>query len=247
VIHVALAAYNEEGNIASLLEGIARVAASSGLAVRVVVTNDGSTDRTRETILSFRGPVEVELLDQPNAGFLKALERSLRRALEKAADDDVCVTMDADDTHPPELIPDLVRKVRAGCDVAIASRFAKGGGMVGVPPHRSVLSAGARVVLGAVLGLPHVRDYSTSYRAFRAGFLREAFRRYPRNLLEGGGFSGMAAFLARLGHLTSRFGEVPLLLRYDRKKGASKMRLWSTLRGYGGVLAGRFTGRFRPE
>ncbi len=247
MIYVTLAAYNEEKNIGALIDAVAAMSAKSGVKSAIVVVNDGSKDKTRDVIESRRGKIRIELIDQPNAGFLKALTRALQKTAEIANEEDVCVTMDADNTHSPELIPQLLVKIGAGADVVIASRFERGGKMIGVPFHRVVLSEGAKLVMSLLVPVKNVRDYSTAYRAYRVKLLREAFHAYPDNLLEGKGFSGMAGFLIRLSKLTPRIAEVPFVLRYDLKEGASSMNIGKTFEGYLALIAGYWTGKYNPR
>jgi dolichol-phosphate mannosyltransferase len=75
-----------------------------------------------------------------------------------------------------------------------------------------------------------VRDYSSGYRAYNAGFLQDAVRRGSGALFAQEGFECMAAILIRLHKAGARFDEVPLILRYDRKRGRSKMRVFRTVR-----------------
>lgn len=245
MIFVALAAYNEENNIGALLDGIKRIADIHKISMCVVVVNDGSKDRTAEVVESRKPGLSINLITQPNAGFLKALERALRKTLEIASDNDICVTMDADNTHPAEIITKLVAGIDSGLDVVIASRFQAGGKMIGVPFHRVLMSEGAKVVMKLLVPIRNVRDYSTACRAYRVGVLREAFAAYPETLLEGRGFSGMAGFLIRLSQITDRMGEIPFVLRYDLKKGASSMNVWKTFRGYIEIIIGNFRGKYR--
>ncbi len=246
MIYVALAAYNEERNIGSLLEDLARLGAGEKGPLKAVIVNDGSRDRTYEVIESFRTKLDILLLDQPNRGFLPSLARALRETVGAGEDEDICVTMDADNTHPVGLIPLMVEKIGGGSDIVVCSRFKPGGGMRGVPLHRSWLSLGARFVMERSIGIPGISDYSTAFRAFRLRILKEAFERYGDRLLEGLGFSGMAGFLIRLSYLTPRIDEIPFLLRYDLKGGSSRMRIGPTLRGYLGLVLDYQRGRLRP-
>jgi dolichol-phosphate mannosyltransferase len=246
MIYVALAAYNEEKNIGPLLADISETIRSNHIPFNVVVVNDGSKDNTLEVLKGFKEKIPLTIVDQANQGFLKALERALKKALEKAQSDDVVITMDADGTHSASLIPRLIAHLE-DMDIVIASRFQPGGKMVGVPWYRELLSVGAKALMRGLVGLPSVRDYSTAYRAYRAGLLKEAFIKYPQDLLGGKGFSGMAGFLIRLGHLTKKITEIPFVLRYDLKQGASSMNVMATVKGYLDILWAYKCGRFKPR
>jgi dolichol-phosphate mannosyltransferase len=74
-----------------------------------------------------------------------------------------------------------------------------------------------------------VRDYTCGFRAYRCRLLREAFRRYGDDFVDRRGFECMVDILLKLHRLGATFAEVPLTLRYDRKGGASKMRVARTV------------------
>jgi dolichol-phosphate mannosyltransferase len=231
MIHVLLPAYNEEKALGSLIAGIGRALPAGGF--RIWVVDDGSSDGTAEAV---RAPV-VLLRHEVNRGLGQAFRTGLSAILPVLADDDVLVTMDADDTHPPSLIPELVLPLVEGrADLTIASRFAPGGREVGVPFLRRVLSAGARFVFRALLPLPGVRDYTCAFRAVRGSVVRRAMERWG-SLVTEDGFASSVEMLLRLSAETSRVVEIPLVLRYDRKAGPSKMRVFATVRRTLAVLA----------
>jgi dolichol-phosphate mannosyltransferase len=123
----------------------------------------------------------------------------------------------------------MVGLIREGHDVVIASRYVQGARVLGVPLHRRVLSGGASLLLRVFFPITHVRDYTCGYRAYRAGCLKDAFERYSDALIEQKGFSCMVDVLLKLRAMGLIMTEVPLLLRYDRKHGMSKMRAASTV------------------
>jgi dolichol-phosphate mannosyltransferase len=173
----------------------------------------------------------VELVEhQVNQGLAAALRTGLTEALRLCGPDDVIVTMDADNTHPPRLIPGMVAKVQEGHDVVIASRFQPGSQVHGVPRSRELYSLGARWMFQAMFPIRGVRDYTCGYRAYRAGALRQAVNAFGDQLISETGFSCMADLLLKLRRLELRMTEVPLELHYDRRGGASKMHVLRTIR-----------------
>ncbi len=79
-----------------------------------------------------------------------------------------------------------------------------------------------------------MRDYTCGFRAYRVSLLRRAFDDYGESFVDQQGFQCMADILLKLRRYRPRIGELPFVLRYDRKAGSSKMKLgrttWSTLR-----------------
>jgi dolichol-phosphate mannosyltransferase len=122
--------------------------------------------------------------------------------------------------------------VRAGDDIVIASRFEGHGKMIGCPWLRATLSIGVSWLMRLLVRLPHVKDYSTFYKAYRMRVLKEGFELYGDRLLAGEGFAVSCGQLIKLSNITKRIAEVPLVLRYDMKGGRSGMKLLRTLRGY---------------
>jgi dolichol-phosphate mannosyltransferase len=229
VIHVLLAAYNEEAALGHVLEGIARALADGDY--RVWVVDDGSTDRTAEVARGWAGRIALTLLVHPrNAGLGRAFRTGLENILPRLRPDDILVTLDADHTHPPELIPLLCAPIERGeADLTIASRFVPGARVYGVPWFRRLTGLGASWLFRLVRPIPGARDYTCSFRAFRGELLTRAARRWG-SLVTEDGFAASAEWLGRVGALSPRVAEVPLVLRYDRKPTPSKMPVAATIR-----------------
>jgi dolichol-phosphate mannosyltransferase len=229
VLIVVLPAYNEAPNLVPLLDRIA--ASLQGIEHRVLVVDDGSVDDTA-AIAERRASSGVVLQKNPrNLGLAETIKRGMVAAVEQAGGaDDVIVTMDADNTQPPELIPSMLEQIRAGSDLVIASRYRPGARVRGLSVPRRGLSLGASLLFRASLPIAGVRDYTCGFRAYRASLLRQAFDRFGADqLVAERGFSCMVDILLRLRSLKPVVSEVPLDLRYDYKRGASKMRVARTV------------------
>jgi dolichol-phosphate mannosyltransferase len=229
---VVLPAFDEERALPALLR---RLAAVGGPGLAVLVVDDGSSDGTAAAAAALRSrlPRLRVLRHERNRGLGAALLSGWRAALATLPDDGIVVTMDADDTHDPALLPSLAGLIHGGADVAIASRFARGGGEVGLSLPRRAFSLGARIVLSALRPVPGVRDYTCGYRAYRCGILRRALDVYGEaGLIASSGFACTAEVLLKLAALGARCAEVPMVLHYEQKAGRSKMRLGRTLLGY---------------
>jgi len=230
-VRIVLPAYNEEKALEPLLQSIREAMETAHLAYQVIVVDDGSQDETARIAsqASFQMPVDL-VPHEVNQGLAAALRTGLAAALKQCGPDDVVVTMDADNTHLPQLISAMLQKLDGGCDVVIASRFQPGARIIGVPPLRKLYSVGARWLFQALFPIRGVRDYTCGYRAIRAKVLRHAFEKYGDRLICETGFSCMAELLLKLRKLPIQMGEVPLELRYDRRGNESKMRVFRTIR-----------------
>jgi dolichol-phosphate mannosyltransferase len=229
VLIVVLPAYNEAPNLVPLLDRIA--SSLQGIEHCVLVVDDGSVDETA-AVAEARASSGVLLQKNPrNLGLAETIKRGMVAAVERASGaDDVIVTMDADNTQPPELIPSMLEQIRAGSDLVIASRYRPGARVRGLSVPRRGLSLGASLLFRAALPIAGVRDYTCGFRAYRASLLRRAFDRFGADqLVAERGFSCMVDILLRLRSLAPVMTEVPLDLRYDYKRGASKMRVARTV------------------
>jgi dolichol-phosphate mannosyltransferase len=230
MVIVILPAYNEEEAIPLLLEHVRESMEENALEYRVIVVNDGSTDDTSSAVEQLKGRMPLLRLDhQRNLGLGVAVRTGLLHALETASDRDVVITMDSDNTHTPGLIAGMVRGIREGNDVVIASRFRAGARIMGVPLYRRVLSRGGSWVFRVLFPTRNVRDFTSGYRAYRAQMLRRAFDAYGDEFVAQGGFSCMVDILLKLRALDAIMTELPLVLRYDFKYGISKMMVFQTI------------------
>ena len=202
----------------------------SRYAFQVVIVDDGSTDGTLDVIRRWSAKIPIDVVQHVrNSGLGETIQDALFRAAQLAEADDIVVTMDADNTHSPAVIPAMVEAIDGGGDVVIASRYRRGSRVVGLSAHRHLMSHGARFLFQLAFPINGVRDYTCGFRAYRASLLQNAFARFGKTLAQERGFAAMAEILLKLRTLNPRFGEVPMVLRYDLKSGDSKMRVGATV------------------
>ncbi len=243
MLWVVLPAFNEERGLPLLLRVIQHFCPD--MPYRIIVVNDGSSDGTAKEVGAMaRECSNIEMVDHGiNRGLGEALRTGFLRVIEDKAGQaagspagsrvpDVVVTMDADNTHSAECIPQLLQAIAAGADMAIASRYTDGGEQYGLNWMRRVLSWGAGLVMHLVFPIDGVRDYSCGYRAYRLNVLNVALRRYGDTLIESHSFAAMAELLIKIAPLCSQVAEVPLILHYERKDGPSKLKVLKTMWGY---------------
>jgi dolichol-phosphate mannosyltransferase len=233
MIHVLLPAFNEEEVIGPTLDSIAAVAARLPEPVRVVLVDDGSSDATVERATAAAAASSTDLLvlrHEQNGGLGAAIRTGIYRIVDDAGADDVVMAMDADATHPAELMLAMTRLVHEGADVVIASRYVPGATVTGVPGYRRVLSDGGRWLFRLAFPIEGVRDYTCGFRAYAVEPLRRARVVYGDELCTQRGFEATVDLLLRLRQVGIRAAEVPLHLDYSSRVGASKMRVGKTIR-----------------
>jgi dolichol-phosphate mannosyltransferase len=160
---VVVPTYNEKENIAPLVDAL-EGAGIPGLSVLFVDDNspDGTADEVRR--VSQTRPWVKILVRQGVRGFSSAYQDGLAEAL-KQLGPEVLLGMDADLQHPPSAIPALVGAIQGGADLAVASRYVPGGGIMGWSRGRRIISRGANAYARWLLRVP-VRDATSGFKAY---------------------------------------------------------------------------------
>ncbi len=232
MIYIMLPAYNEARDMDELIRRIHDAMRGNGLEYRAVVVDDGSNDGTCDVVISLQKQFPVQLLKhEVNKGLGQALKTGFTRIASIADADDIVVVMDADNTHPPELIVKMNELVNNGADIVIASRYQKGAEVIGVPLYRRVLSNGASYMFRTMAPVKGVRDFTGGYRAYRVSLIKKALEKYGDKFITESGFSCMIDVLFKLSCFKPMIAEVPLTLNYDKKKGPSKMKIAKAIKG----------------
>jgi dolichol-phosphate mannosyltransferase len=213
---VVVPTYNEQENVAPLIEGIL----AGGEEIDVCVADDGSPDGTaqtvREAMARYPGRVDL-LLRHEKGGRGAAVIAAFRKGL---ADPRYryLFEMDADFSHHPRDLPKLLDKLRT-CDMVIGSRYVEGGGTSEWGMLRPLLSWLANKYIGLVARIP-IRDTTSGYRGYRREVLERAD--FDRIRIKGYVVHGEMAYQAWLNGF--RLGEVPIHFR-NRRRAASKLTL----------------------
>ena len=229
MIKIVLPAYNEEDAILPLIKDLKRILGERFEAFEIVVVNDGSTDNTAKIVSSLNLSTVKLIQHSQNKGLNESIKTGLIYSLENTEETDIIVVMDSDNTHAPGLIYRMSTLIEEGNDVIIASRYRSGSRIIGLTWKRRLLSWGGSWLFRLLFTTKGVRDYTSGYRAYRAGFLSKAFGLWGDSFINQPGFSCQVDILLKLRKIGAIMNEVPLILRYDQKKGVSKMDVKSTI------------------
>jgi dolichol-phosphate mannosyltransferase len=210
---VVVPTYNERDNLPPLARGVL-----SHAGYRLMVVDDGSPDGTGAIAdgLAAEYPGRVEVVHRTGQ---RGLGRSYIDGLKKAIaepDVDLVCQMDADLSHDPGYLPDLVRAT-ADHDVVIGSRYLQGVSVVNWPLHRIVLSAFANRYIRMVTSLTP-NDCTSGFRCWR----REALARLPLDAMVSDGYAFLVEMLFEARRRGCRIGEVPIIF-VERRQGQSKV------------------------
>jgi len=211
---VVLPTYDERENLERIAEAILAALPEANL----LVVDDGSPDGTGvlADTMAAREP-RMHVLHRPakaglgvayRDGFRWALARSETRAI---------VQMDADFSHDPADLPRLLAPLMTGSDLVLGTRYMRGGGTVGWPIHRKLISRAGTTFARVVLLLPY-RDLTGGFKAWRRELL-EAIRLREANT-SGYGFQIETTWWAH--RRRAVVTQVPIIFR-ERVAGSSKM------------------------
>jgi len=219
--YIILPTFNESGTILNLLKRFKEH--DLGQPYSILIVDDGSYDNTPRLIRNIKDlPIQIKTHPE-NRGLGEAIKTGFISALDIAKPNDAIVVMDADDTHNPNQINKMLLMLTNGYDVIIASRFQKGAEIKGVPINRQLYSRVASALFQKIYPIQGVKDYTCGYRTYRASILQNAFNRWGNSFINETGFSCMVDIILKLDYINAKMTEIPLVLRYDRKVGKSKM------------------------
>ncbi len=212
-VWVTVPTLDEVENIVQLVRGVRSAVPDA----HMLIVDDGSADGTAEKAEALGAEIGgVEVLRRPHKMGLGSAYRA-GHAIGMARGYDVMVQIDADLSHDPAALPDLLAAIERGADLAIGSRYVPGGSVPNWPKGRLRLSVWGNRYAGAVLGL-RVRDTTAGYRAYRASILRAMDIESTRST----GYAFQIEMTYRAMHAGGRIDEVPIAFT-DRVRGTSKM------------------------
>ncbi len=236
MIYLVLPAYNEEVSFENLFRKTDEYFRNElNVEYKIVVCDDGSSDRTPEMLVEYAKKLPITVLTHKiNRGLGEAMRTLFEWVAENCEDDDVIVRMDCDDTHEPKFIKGLLDKIEEGCDLVIASRFVEGGGAAGLKGYKNVLSQLAQVFMRTLFPIDGLKEYSSGYRAYKVSAIKFAIKTYGNSFiqLKGLGFTCTLEKVVKFKMIGAKFGEAPMVLRYDQKVSESKMVSSITTFGY---------------
>ncbi len=226
---VIIPTYNESDNVSLLITDLHKY----NPELTIVIVDDNSPDGTGELadqlaaqnshIHPIHRPRKMGLGTAHIAGIKWALSQNLEPIL----------TMDADFSHSPRYVPNLIRATES-FDTVIGSRYIPGGGTLHCTMPRKALSRGANTFARFVLGLK-ATDCTAGFRAYRRAVLESI----DLDAIVSNGYSFLIEMLYQCQKGGWRIGETPIVFE-DRRRGQSKISRQEILRALQTVIRLRF-------
>mgnify|MGYP001600988626 CR=1 FL=1 len=210
---IIIPTYNEKENIAEIISQVVTLQPQ----LEIWVVDDSSPDGTASIVSAImKSNLKVKLIvRKAKTGLGDAYKDTLMK-VQKMDDVRNIVTMDADGSHNPENIRDLL-DVLSDNDLVIGSRYVRGGKIVGWGPLRFFLSYFGNIYNRIITGLP-IKDGTAGFVAFR----RKVVENIDFSKISGAGYAYQIEFKNALLKKGARYCEIPIAF-IDRQVGKSKM------------------------
>jgi len=223
-ILIFTATYNEADNIAELVREVFEQVPSC----EMLVVDDNSPDGTGRILEELKAQFpKLHAIHRPyKNGLGTAHKLAVKHAL--AHGFDALVTMDADFSHDPKYLPEMMRRLEQA-EFVTGSRYAKGGSCE-YPPSRVLLSRTANSLTRLLLGIP-LHETTTSYRGFR----RSLLERMNVDAIHADGYSYFVECIYQVRRLGAKMDEFPIRFA-DRRAGSTKISKREIWRGFTTLL-----------
>lgn len=226
---VVVPTYNEKDNLPELAEKIFALKIPN---LGMVVVDDNSPDGTGKIAEALSKKYLLAAIHRPKKGGIgTAYVRAFKTILPQRPH--YIIQMDADLSHDPAVIPDLLRSAKT-YDVVLGSRYVSGGAIINWDPLRKWVSRIGNAYARAILGVPY-RDLTGGYKCFR----REVLEAIDLDSLSSVGYNFQIETTYKAHKKGFRIAEVPILFT-ERKVGTSKFNLGIILESFWKVLLLRF-------
>ncbi len=219
-IAVLIPTYNERDNIPLLMDEVFRILSYADYDSHIIVIDDNSPDGTGYLVKNIAEVNDhVHLLSRAGKyGLGSAYMDGLRWSYSNLSPD-IFIQMDADFSHSPYNLPNLVKGILEGYDVIIGSRYVKSGGSTSWSWHRKLISKVANLIVHLMLRIKE-KDATSGFRALS----KKAVNSLLNFTLSSKGYSYQIESLFLYSNLGLSIKEFPILF-FGRKKGRTKLSI----------------------
>lgn len=226
MIKIIFCAFNEEQSLQEFILNLTKEL--NGLDYEIIACLDGSQDDSLKVLKNF--PVKIlEIKNQRGLGL--AYKRLFTHVIENSSDDDLIISLDADNTHNPNQIREMLRHFENNdLDFLVASRFCDNSIMQKFPLHRRFISKTVSILLQLLFPIKKIsgqklQDYTSGYRIYKAEKLKQLYVNLRNNFISEPEFTYTCELLINLSRLNIKCDEVAISYDYGKKLGKSKLRI----------------------
>jgi len=225
--------YNERDNLSRFIESWRKVFFAINKDFHFLLIDDSSTDGGADILSQYADVIVLKLMK--NSGPGAAFQTGFNYLIERLRPEDIVFTCEADNTSDPRIAIDMIAKLNGGADLVLAACYSKDGAIEGTNIIRLILSFVANRLLKICFNLPHITTFTSFYRAYTPKILISLGGR-KENLFRTKGFVCMAELLLKAANAGAIIEEVPMKLRCDLRRGASKMKIIKNIIEYAKMM-----------
>jgi dolichol-phosphate mannosyltransferase len=227
---IIIPTYNEKENVESIIKTVLELDND----FHVLIVDDGSPDGTAEIVKSLQATNDrLFLLERKGKqGLGTAYIAGFKFGLQNGFD--LMFEMDADFSHPPAKLIELKKACIDGADLAVGSRYIKGGKLENWPLDRILMSKGASMYVRLITGIP-VKDTTAGFVCYK----RKVLETLDLDNIQFIGYAFQIEMKYKTWTAGFKLVEVPITFK-DREKGNSKMSAGIFSEAFGGVWKMRF-------
>lgn len=219
---IVIPTYNEKGNIEPLIDALEKeiFPGIKNWDMSILVVDDDSPDKTAAAVEELTKKYKnLQLLrNGDKRGLGAAYIKGMSVALEKL-NPDVLFEMDADGQHDARKIPEFLKKIDAGYDLVVGTRYSGGGSIPkNWPLIRKAYSVFGNLLVRTIFGRFSIHDWTGGYRAMR----KEVFLKEKDEMTQFKGYTFQVSFLHKAVRDGFKVSEVPFHFS-DRTLGNSKI------------------------
>ena len=232
MIKVILCIFNEEKNLKTLIPDINKKLSSLKLNYEIYACIDGSTDSSLQILQDYQNHYPIQIIEPKNQrGLGLAFKRSFQEVIKNCDENDLLVTLDADNTHDINQIETMIHQFHNyNLDVLVNSRFANSSIIKQFPLHRKLISKTVSLLLQSLFPIKKVsllplQDYTSGYRIYRAKKIYQLIELQGNNFISEPEFTYTCEILIKLSRIKSKIDEHSISYDYGRKYSKSKLKI----------------------
>lgn len=233
MIKIIFCSFNEEQNLTKLLVNLGHELQVLQRDYDITICLDGTSDNSLDVIAEFQKFHPIKVLPIKNQrGLGLAYKRLFEEVIKNSEDEDLIISLDADNTHNPEQIPQMLRYFDDNnLDLLIASRFCDKSMMAGFPLHRQFISKSISLLLQNLFFVKRIsgkklQDFTSGYRVYKAEKLKKLFELHKNKFITEPEFTYTCELVIKMARINSRIDEIAISYDYREKIGKSKLRIF---------------------
>ncbi len=198
----------------------------------IIACLDGSKDESFNLLTDFSKFHPIKILPLKNErGLGLAFKRLFLDVIENSADEDLVISLDADNTHNPEQIFEMLEHFKKNnLDLLVASRFCSTSVMDDFPLRRKLISKSISLLLQNLFLVKKIsgkklQDFTSGYRIYKVEKLKKLFALEKNQFITEPEFTYTCELLIKLARIDCRIDEIAISYDYGKKLGVSKLRI----------------------